>query len=232
MEIKFLGTGGAFDYEYGNSSAWVVLGGARILIDCGNTTYAALRRAEIADQIDHILITHFHDDHVGSLCTTILHHKFLGQPARKANILVPNWAFRDQLYEFIRFGLLNPEEYVSFSLLEEMPGITSIDTFGLHVPGMQSYGYLFEDETEFVAYSGDLGDPNIVFDHLQRMPASKPKRVFHEISFDKSDGIHTFYQDLFPRLDQYPLWGYHIDPRQNPADNHIPLVANSPELLF
>lgn len=232
MEIKFLGTGGAFDYEYGNSSAWVVRGGAHILIDCGNTTYAALRQAGVADRIDYMLITHFHDDHVGSLCTTILHHKFLRQPTRKAHILVPNWEFRDQLYEFIRFGLINPEEYVSFSLIDEMSGLTAIDTFGLHVPGMQSYGYLFEDEDEILAYSGDLGDPDIVFEHLRRASDAKPKRVFHEISFDRSDGIHTYYQDLFPRLGHYPLWGYHIDPRQNPPDNRIPLVADQPELLF
>lgn len=232
MEIKFLGTGGAFDYEYGNSSAWIVLEGVRILIDCGNTTYAALRRAGIADDIDHILITHFHDDHVGSLCTTILHHKFLRQPACKAHILVPTWEFRDQLYEFIRFSLINPEEYVSFSLIEEVPGLKAINTFDLHVSGMQSYGYLFEDEKEVIAYSGDLGDPNIVFDHLSRASDSKPKRVFHEMSFVRSDGIHTYYQDLFPRLARYPLWGYHVDPRQNPADNRVPLVADSPELLF
>jgi glyoxylase-like metal-dependent hydrolase (beta-lactamase superfamily II) len=230
MQIKFLGTGGAFDYEYGNSAAWLMWRGQRILIDCGNTVYAALRQSGLASHIDHLLVTHFHDDHVGSLCSTILHHKYFLRPERKASLLVPSLDFQEQLYDFISFALIKPEDFVTFTLLDEMPGIRAIDTKDLHISGMQSYGFVFEDEHEVLAYSGDLGDPNVIFGEL--LPhREKPTRVFHEISFEPSTGVHTSYQDLKPHLAHYDIWGYHIDPRRNPADNDIPLVAHSPELL-
>lgn len=230
MRIKFLGTGGAFDYEFGNSAAWLEWSGRRILIDCGSTVYGALRRACLSDQIDHILITHLHDDHVGSLNTTILHGHFFLNPPRKINILVPSPEFKAQVYAFLQMALIKPEDFVSFTYLDQLPGITYIDTKDLHVKGMQTYGFIFEDKEEILAYSGDLGDPNIVFSHL---PQNSPKkiRVFHETSFERNPGIHTYYQDLAEKLDQYDIFAYHINPRDTPTDNRIPLVAHYPDLL-
>lgn len=230
MLIKFLGTGGAFDHEYGNSSAWISWKGKRILLDCGSTVYGALRRAHLSDQIDHILITHFHDDHIGSLSTTILNGHFFQNPPHKINILVPNREYRDQIVALLSMMLIKPEDYISFTFQEEVPGLTFIDTKNLHVNGMQTYGFIFEDDEEIVAYSGDLGDCNIIFDHIPK-GTEKPARVFHEITFEKTEGIHTYYKDLMPRLADYPIYGYHIDPRENPADNSIPLVAHFPHLL-
>jgi len=232
MEISFIGSGGAFDYEYGNSAAWVRFQGKNILIDCGNTVYSALRKTGLANHIDYILITHFHDDHVGSLNTTILHHQYFRQPARKAKILVPSQAFQDQLYEFIRYGLIHPEKYVDFLPFETLPGLKGIDTKDLHVKGMQSYGFIFEEKEEVIAYSGDLGDPNIIFDHARPYLGEKNLRVFHEMTFEAVDrGVHCHYLDLIPHMADFRIFGYHIDPRHNPTDNPIPLVANHPELL-
>lgn len=231
MEIKFLGTGGAFDYEYGNSAAWITLQGQRFLLDCGNTVYSALRRAGLSNSIDHLLITHLHDDHAGSLASIILHHSYFLQPARKASLIVPSKAFQEELYEFLCHALVHPEQYVEFVPVDQIPGLTAVDTYGLHVPGMQSYGFIFEDEQEVLAYSGDLGDPNIIFQRVTSHLTQKSVRVFHELSFDQTDGIHTYYRDLFPWLSKFDIYGYHIDPSQNPADNLIPLAAHHHELL-
>ena len=230
MQIKFLGTGGAFDHEFGNSAAWLSWQNKRILIDCGSTVYGALRQSGLANGLDHLLITHFHDDHVGSLNTTILHCQYFLNPPRKANLLVPSLDFRDQIYEFLRLALIKPEDYVTFTLLDQIPGITAIDTKDMHVKGMQSYGFIFEDKNEVLAYSGDLGDPDVIFHHLPKK-GNKPIRVFHEISFSDAEGIHTYYLDLVDKLKDYPILGYHIDPRENPSDNPIPLVVHHPELL-
>ena len=229
MQIKFLGTGGAFDFEYGNSAAFLHFRGKRILLDCGNSVYRKLRKTGLADNIDYILITHLHDDHVGSLNTTVLHHKYLLSLPRKARILVPSQKFAEELKAFMDHGLRGPEDYAEFLPLETMPGITAIDTFGRHIPDMQTYGFIFEDEQEIVAYSGDLGDPNIIFDHLPQQD-ERPVRVFHEMSFVRHD-VHTYYRDLIPRLQDYQIYGYHLDPRQAPRDNTVPLLAEYPDLL-
>lgn len=232
MQIKFLGTGGAFDYESGNSAAWISFMGKNILLDCGNAVYRRLRETGLANKIDFILITHCHDDHVGSLASIILHHSYFIHPARKTNILVPSQAFQDHLREFIRFAIPDPDKYVTFTPISEFPGIEVIDTFGLHVKNMQSYGFIFESESELLVYSGDVGDPNVIFDALEKkLPTTKKIRVFHEMCFDKSDGVHVYYKNLFPRIKDYDIFGYHFDPREIPADNIIPPVASFPDLL-
>ncbi|MEL6650270.1 MAG: MBL fold metallo-hydrolase [Bacteroidota bacterium] len=230
MQIKFIGTGGAFDYEYGNSAAYLHFRGQRILIDCGNSVYRRLRQTGLADQIDYILITHLHDDHVGSLNSTVLHHKYLLAEPRRARVLAPSESFGKELKAFMNFGLRDPENYADFLPLDTLEGISAVDTFGKHVDGMQTYGYIFEDENEIVAFSGDLGDAQIIFDHLPS-ETDKKIRVFHEMSFIRQDRVHTYYQDLNHRVDQYEIYGYHLDPRNAPDDNRVPLVADFPDLL-
>src|SRR4030095_1587723 len=67
MLLQFLGTGGAFNPEYGNSAALIRCNGKSILIDCGFTVFAKLKEFNLFNQIDYILITHLHNDHTGSL---------------------------------------------------------------------------------------------------------------------------------------------------------------------
>ncbi len=230
MTIKFLGTGGAFDYEFGNSAAWIDFQGTKILIDCGNSVYRRLRETDLADQIDYILITHFHDDHVGSLSSVILHHKYFLSPPRKARILVPNLAFQQMILDYVHFSLTEPLNYLEFFPMETVPGITAIDTYGKHIEGMPTWAYCFESETDLLAYSGDLGDPHLLFHYLDQRPGKKTQ-IFHETSFHKTDGVHSYYQDLNPKAEKYDLFGYHCDPRDEPHDNHVRLVCRYPHLL-
>ncbi len=230
MTIKFLGTGGAFDYELGNSAALVKFQGSNILIDCGNSVYRRLRETNLTNHIDYILITHFHDDHVGSLSSIILHHKYFLQPPRKARILVPNTAFRQLIFDYVRFSITDPLKYLEFYPTDTIPGLIALDTFGKHVEGMQSWAYCFETDDEILLYSGDLGDPNMMFDFLATREPKKT-RVFHELSFYKTDGVHSYYQDVNPRVDSLEVYGYHVDPRQEPSDNRVPLVCRFPHLL-
>jgi ribonuclease BN (tRNA processing enzyme) len=232
MQINFIGTGGAFDFELGNSAALLDFKGRRILIDCGNSTYQQLRRARLSGNIDHILITHLHDDHVGSLSTFLLHCKYFLKRSHKADILVPSESFLDHLRDYIRFSIPNYEDVVSFTPLSALNGLTAVDTYGLHVPGMPSYGYIFEDEEDVYAYSGDLKDPHVIFKALEADHYSLKKiKVFHDMSFDPNDSVHCYYKDIIPYLEKYRIFAYHLDPRDNPADNPIPLLTDHPEYL-
>ncbi|GAB4409023.1 MAG: hypothetical protein OHK0039_12500 [Bacteroidia bacterium] len=233
MRFQFIGTGGAFDFEYGNAAVWVTFHGQHILLDCGSTVYPRLRAKGLIDQIDYVLITHCHDDHIGSLSTTILHQTYNRQQPRKPVILYPSVSFRDILYNYLSFSIPHPEDFVTLEPLSLLPGIEAIDTYGLHVPEMPSFGYCFEDDQEIVLYSGDLGDPRPIF-HLanQKSHLGKPFRIFHEMSFEKSNGVHTYYQDLYPWAGTYPIYGYHLRPADAPADNRIPLVIQQADLLL
>jgi glyoxylase-like metal-dependent hydrolase (beta-lactamase superfamily II) len=237
MNIRFLGTGGAFDPHLGNSAAWVELNGSNILLDCGHSVYSRLRALNLADKIDYILLTHLHDDHVGSLSTTVLHHKHVMKPARKARILIPDShhgeLMKERIIGFLSYSLIHPEEYLEFISLSAFRGISAIDTTGHHVADMVSFGFVFEDEKSRTIFSGDLGTPRLVFDFLEQIPDDgKYLKIFHEVSFFPSNGIHTFYEDLQRMEGNFELFVYHTDPSRAPADCKLKFVSRHPELMM
>ena len=71
MEINFLGTGGAFNPEEGNSCVLLRTQFGDVLIDCGSTTYADLKKRIFLPNVKYVFITHFHEDHIGSLSTLL-----------------------------------------------------------------------------------------------------------------------------------------------------------------
>ncbi|MFK7972089.1 MAG: MBL fold metallo-hydrolase [Bacteroidia bacterium] len=238
MNIRFLGTGGAFDSHLGNSAAWIELNGSKILLDCGHSVYGKLRALNLAGEIDYILLTHLHDDHVGSLSTTILHHKHVCQPARKARILYPDTRhgnlMKERLTAYLAYSLMQPEEYVDFIPLDNIDGITEIDTTGHHVADMVSFGFMFEDSDSRVIYSGDMGTPRLIFDEVDKF-AEKDKKaltVFHETSFAPSNGIHTFYEDLMHLQEDHDVYVYHADPKRAPEDCNLKFVCDQPEFMM
>ncbi len=230
MEIKFLGTGGVFDYEYGNSAALVRHKNKSILIDCGPSVYPTLRKHGLADTIDHILITHLHGDHVGSLFALILHMNIKRVPPTKAKVIYALPAFRQILYDYLSFSLQDPEKFIDFIPLSSIEDIGFLDTKDLHFAGMQSFAYYFKEQDRLIYYSGDLGNVNTSFDFLgQRSEADIT--VFHEMHHLKGKA-HVYYRDLMQAMGDYQVYAYHLDPRKLPEDNTVPLVAEKPDLLI
>lgn len=230
MDIRFIGTGGAFDYEYGNSAAIIDRNGERYLIDCGHDVYQGLRQKSTIEPIDYVLITHFHADHVGSLSTFILHHHLFVQ-GKQLQILYPEKAFKDALYNYLKFSLQKPEKYIAFIPMDNRSHLDFVNTYGKHVAGMQTYSYVFYEGDEMIFYSGDTSDADPTFDYLENH-AKPHTRVFHDITFDSKNASHTHYKELTPYLDTYQIYGYHCDPRQNVAENTVPLVYDKPDLLL
>jgi ribonuclease BN (tRNA processing enzyme) len=234
MTIQFIGTGGAFDLEEGNSAALITIVGKRILLDCGNTVYSALRKKNAANGIDYVLLTHLHDDHVGSVSTFIFHQKFVEQ--RRSQVLYPNELFKHELLGFLRFSQQDPTEHSDFLPLTAFPApakIGYIDTTNSHFEGMTTFAYYFEDETELLVFSGDTGNPNIVYDFLENYPINgKRIRVFHELTFFEAVKVHCFYKDLEKLAAKYETYAYHLNKNDAPADNKIPLVVDFEAFLL
>lgn len=229
MEIKFFGVGGAFDVNWGNSSAVLKLNNIHYLIDCGNAVFPRLVQTGWASKIERILITHLHDDHVGSLSIYLAHFNQVLQKG-KLKVLVPTEDFKQEILQKLAFSLGNAEIYADFEIIPEDSGIIAIDTKDLHIKGMQSYAYCFREGEQTIGYSGDLGDPNIVFETILQKDWD-PGLVFHEFNFTRIKG-HCHYQDLQKYQDRFEIYGYHNNPNKKPKDCKIPLVAETEKYLI
>src|SRR5229473_531858 len=78
MQLRFVGCGDALGSGGRSNTCFHVTGkSANFLIDCGASSLPALKRLEIArDDIDLILITHFHGDHFAGLPFLLLDAQF------------------------------------------------------------------------------------------------------------------------------------------------------------
>jgi glyoxylase-like metal-dependent hydrolase (beta-lactamase superfamily II) len=233
MRINFIGTGGAFDYELGNSAALVTRSDVTLLIDCGHTVYARLRALNLVDRIDAVLITHLHDDHVGSL-STLLYHRHFFTPGRPLRVLSPTPEFEAEVLAFLAFAMQDARQYASFERLNTLPDIGYVDTTGRHVPGMPTFAYLIAElgePADSIAYSGDLGDAAFLFDQL-RARGLHPSTVYHDLCLYPNISAHAHYQALAAANEGFSVVGYHHDHRMNPPENGIPLAANVPGLVL
>jgi L-ascorbate metabolism protein UlaG (beta-lactamase superfamily) len=230
LPIRFVGTGGAFETAYGNSAAIVDHRGTRLLIDCGHAIYPRLVERQLAALIDGVLITHLHDDHVGSLSSLIFYHQYVLQKGR-LKLYVPSLGFQGLITGLLSYSLQDVASRVDFRPMEELPGVGFIDTHGKHVPGMQTYGYYFEQPAFTIVYSGDNGDPDFLYDQIAARQLPAPI-VFHEVFFHFKMASHAYYQDLMRLAKTYPTYGYHCDPDHAPPDNTLPLVVQFPELNY
>jgi ribonuclease BN (tRNA processing enzyme) len=78
MQLRFVGCGDAIGSGGRNNTCFHVTGaGVNFLIDCGASSLPALQRLGIArDDIDLVLITHFHGDHFAGLPFLLLDAQF------------------------------------------------------------------------------------------------------------------------------------------------------------
>ena len=78
MQLRFVGCGDAFGSGGRYNTCFHVIGkSVNFLIDCGASSLPAMKRLEIArDEIDLILITHFHGDHFAGLPFFLLDAQF------------------------------------------------------------------------------------------------------------------------------------------------------------
>lgn len=77
LDICLLGTGGMMPLLYRYLTSLLLrCDGSSLLIDCGEATQLAIKKAELATKpIDYILFTHFHADHISGLPGLLLEMK-------------------------------------------------------------------------------------------------------------------------------------------------------------
>lgn len=225
-DIRFIGAGGAHDIHLGNSAALLKWESKHFLIDCGFTVYPRLVQHRLIESIDAVLITHLHDDHIGSLSAFLYHRHFISKKSPVPVLAGPS-ELRQKLTIYLvylmgepleRFAEIRPPEAYA-------PYLEAIDTSYQHMPHMPSAAYLFKSPSLNVLYSGDIGRPLQMLTDPNWLDQHPNLWVFHDVSFVRTP-THAYYQDLAPYVHKCEIWGYHCDPANAPADNPIPLVHN------
>ncbi len=166
MQLRFVGCGDAFGSGGRANTCFHVTGETvNFLIDCGASSLPALKRQGIArDEIDLVLITHFHGDHFAGLPFLLLDAQF-SRRTRPLVIAGPEGIetrltqvmealFENSSKTKQRFDLsvvaLRPEEKRSFGAVEVTPyPVVHGDSGGPFL------GYRIETEGRIIAYSAD-----------------------------------------------------------------------------
>jgi ribonuclease BN (tRNA processing enzyme) len=166
MQLRFVGCGDALGSGGRSNTCFHVTGkSVNFLIDCGASSLPALKRLDIArDDIDLILITHFHGDHFGGLPFLLLDAQFTrrtrplviagpeGIETRLAQLMEALFEHSSKTRQ--RFDLsivaLTPEETRSFGAVEVTPyAVVHGESGGPFL------AYRIEAEGRVVTYSAD-----------------------------------------------------------------------------
>jgi ribonuclease BN (tRNA processing enzyme) len=167
-EVVFVGTSDAFGAGGRRQSAVLVRGDrGTLLVDCGATTNTGLAELGIPrDEVDCILVSHFHGDHFGGIPLFLFGAMYQDERRRPLEIAGP-----PQIEERVRalaqamgHSLSGRELCFPLRFREVAPGsqhelgpasVTSFETH--HQLEAHPHGYRISLGTRTVVYSGDTG---------------------------------------------------------------------------
>ena len=177
-EITFVGTSDAFGAGGRRQSAILVrCASGGVLLDCGATTGSGLHQLGIAiDEIDVILVSHFHGDHFGGIPLLLLDALYEERRKRELRIAgPPGIEARVQRLAAAMGHRLEGREWAFPIHFVELPaGVRSevgplrLRSFATHHnPDASPHGLVIDAGDVKIAYSGDTG----WFDGLPRQVA-------------------------------------------------------------
>ncbi|QJI52395.1 MBL-fold metallo-hydrolase [Psychrobacillus phage Perkons] len=163
--LKFIGSGSAFNNKLGNNSAYYKEGNQMLLIDCGSNIFQSIKENNLLEGIEHIhvLITHTHADHVGSLADLILYTYYSHGEMMKIKTTV-YYSEGLEISELLTINdaikqcnLVVIPSYV-VTKIESFNQLFVISSHSKHVDDLVSYSYdIFIDDLA-IFYSGDINE--------------------------------------------------------------------------
>ncbi|RJX41076.1 ribonuclease Z [Paenibacillus pinisoli] len=200
MQITMLGTGSAFAKRYYNNNALIEAGGFRLLLDCGITLPQALHEAglDFAD-LDGVLISHIHGDHVGGLEEYAFQMLFKHQ---RRPVLYIAESLIEPLWEHTLKGGLTQGNLTKLSDFFEVrpltPGVTAELAPGIqvepiqtkHIEGKISYSFRFNRRFFYTA--------DMVYDAplLDKLVQDGVERIFHDCQLEPPGVVHATLDEL------------------------------------
>ncbi len=205
LRIRFVGSGDAFG-SGGRYQAciWMEADGFRWLVDCGATSLLAMRRDGLdPDQIDAVLISHFHGDHFGGIPYLVLDGQFRKR-ARLLTIAGPRGiaertraameeAFPGSSRTTQRFAI----DHVELGTGSTVIGPLSVSALPVvHTPGAAAIGLRIRCGERVVAYSGDTEWT----DALRELAVDADVFIAEAYSFEKAIPYHLSYRAVAAHL--------------------------------
>jgi len=209
-EVVFIGTSDAFGSGGRRQSAVLVRGrSGSFLLDCGMTTGTGLCALGVErDEIDAILVSHFHADHFGGIPPFLLGALYEDDRRHPLRIAGPpgiqewvhnlasamGYAIEDRDWPFeITFDVLpvGGEKEIGPARA------TAFET--LHQPHTYPHGIIVETGADRIAYSGDTG----WFDELPRLVNGSHLFISECTNHVQSFEYHLSHEVLVERRDQF-----------------------------
>ncbi|RLG77549.1 MAG: hypothetical protein DRO14_02135 [Thermoprotei archaeon] len=181
LKIYFLGIGGWLSHpEFGQSGILIEEGNTRVLLDAGEGTYERLSRCCHINpcDIDFIVLTHRHGDHILGIPTLVQHAK---HHERRLRIVTSGDVINAVRNLLGSVGIEHYLKYIDFIEIQEgaevwLSGNVSIRAIkAIHPP--PSYSYIIRVSNWIIAYSGDTS-PNPDFINAAR----HADVLIHEVS--------------------------------------------------
>lgn len=162
MRIHFLGTGAGNFRGSRRQPCSALLDG--LLLDCGAGATGRLHDIHQFDQVEAVLISHLHSDHVAGLFDFLLHTLITGRNRPLAVVSPPGLRGLLQAAFEVRETVINPAALYDFRLIEGSQVETSVGRWKIRsVPldhSILNLGYLLTSNGLSVFYTGDTREPS------------------------------------------------------------------------
>jgi ribonuclease BN (tRNA processing enzyme) len=210
MRLQFIGSGDSFGSGRRLHPCFHVVGEqVNFLIDCGASSLIGLKHQHIAlNDIQAILVTHFHADHFGGIPFFILDAQFFSRRSQPLTIAGPTGLahWYDRVLETSFPGSSRTKQKFPLSLVELEPSErktvagVNVTPFQAHhgTPGGPFFAYRLEAEGRTIAYTGDTEWTDALIGAASRADLFVAEAYF----FDKKVRFHL---DLASLLEKLPL---------------------------
>jgi ribonuclease BN (tRNA processing enzyme) len=198
-KLEFLGRGSGYNVAEGNTSAFLRRADTLLLIDCGESVFEKIITKNLIKGIKnvHVLITHVHSDHIGSLGS------FVGYCYWKSKIKVNIYfSEKEQIGEFLKLtGAVENESFTLHDIDNTRIAELNLTISALptkHAKTINSYSYMLKfDFGNDIFYSGDTYETN-----LDIVPFLKAGNlIYHDTCLDDYEGnVHTSLRALSEKI--------------------------------